>query len=65
MEKVKKRIPSYILLLKLSATMTKDAWFQVLTKAGFCDEYKLIQTFFNCSEIQQIYCFMAHPNQAF
>lgn len=63
-EKVRKRIPPHVPLLGVSATLTKAARLQVLTKAGFRDEYNLMQTFLDRPEIQQIHCFMAHPKSS-
>lgn len=36
----------------------------MLAKAGFRDEYKLMQTSLDRPEIEQIHCFMAHPKSS-
>lgn len=63
-EKVRKRIPPHVPLLGVSANLTKAARLQVLTKAEFLDEYKLMQTSLDRPEIQQIHRFMAHPKSS-
>lgn len=51
-------------LLDISATLTKSARLQILTKADFHDDYKLMQTSLDHPEIQQIYRFMAHTKSS-
>lgn len=63
-EKVRKRIPPSVPLLGVSATLTKAARLQVLAKAGFRDEYKLMQTSLDRPEIEQIHRFMVHPKSS-
>lgn len=43
-EKVRKRIPCRISLLKVLATLIKRVYSQVFARAGFQTDYKLIQT---------------------
>lgn len=63
-EKVRKRIPPQVPLLGVSATLTKSARIRIFTKAGFRDDYKLMQTSLDRPEIQQIHRFMAHPKSS-
>ena len=50
--KVWKCIPSHVPLLGVSAMLTKDMRLCILSKAGFQDEYHLMQTSLNRLEIQ-------------
>ena len=50
-EKVKKRIPPQVPLLGVFVTLTKSACLWILSKAGFCNDYKLMQTSLDCPEI--------------
>lgn len=54
-EKVWKRIPCYVSLLEVSVTLTKSIYIRVIEKAAFLPNYSLLQTFFDCPEIMQIY----------
>lgn len=63
-EKVKKHIPPQVPLLGVSATLTKVAQLQMLAKAGFRDEYKLMQTSLDRSEIEQIHRFMVYTKSS-
>lgn len=63
-EKVRKRIPPQVPLLGVSATLTKSARLRILTKTGFRDDYKLMQTSLDRPEIQQIHHFMVHPKSS-
>ena len=50
-EKAQKRIPPQVPLLEVSATLTKSARLRILSKAGFRDDYKLMQTSLDRPEI--------------
>lgn len=63
-KKVRKRILPQVPLLGVSATLIKSACLQILSKAGFRDDYKLMQTSLDRPEIQQIYRFMAYPKSS-
>lgn len=56
--KSSKRILCHIFLLDISAILTKQAWSQILEKAGFNPTYKLIWTSLDRPKIMQIHCFM-------
>lgn len=59
-EKIRKRIPTHVLLLGVSATLTKSMRLCILAKAGFRDDYKLMQTSLDRPEIHQVHRFMRH-----
>ena len=59
-EKVRKRIPCYVLILGISATMTKSTRSQVIAKGGFLPEHRFMQIFLDRPEIIQIHHFMNH-----
>lgn len=50
-----------MLLLGVSATLTKSVRSQVIKKAEFLPNYYLIQTSLNRPEIMQIYQFIKYP----
>ena len=54
-EKVRKRIPCYVSLLGVSATLTKNVRSQVVEKAGFLPNHHLMQTSLDWPEIMQIH----------
>lgn len=54
-EKVQKRIPYYVPLLGVSATLTKQARVRILDKAEFKPDYRLMQTSLDRPEIMQIH----------
>lgn len=54
-EKVCKKISCYILLLGVSATLTKNIQSRVIEKAGFLLNYYLIQTSLDRPKIMQIH----------
>ena len=56
-EKVQKRIPCYVPLLGVSATLTKSVRTRVVEKAGFLPNYHLMQTSLDRLEIMQIHRF--------
>lgn len=49
----------------VSATITKAIQFQVLAKAGFRNEDKLMQMFFDCLEKERIHFFIVYPKSSF
>ena len=53
-------IPHHVPLLGVSATLTKAKCLRVFDKAGFCEDYQLMQTSLDRPEIQQIHRFMKH-----
>ena len=57
-EKICKQILTSVPILGVSVTITKSVRLHILSKAGFQDNYMLMQTSFNRPEIQQIHCFM-------
>ena len=59
-EKVRKRIPGHVPLLGVSATLTKKVRLRIIDKAGFRNNYKLMQTSLDQTEICQIHQFMQH-----
>lgn len=63
-DKVRKRISPHVPLLGVSATLTKNVRLWILAKAGFRDEYLLMQTSLDRPEIQQIHRFMAYPKSS-
>lgn len=63
-KKVRKRIPCYVLLLGVSATLTKSVRFRVVEKAGFYPNYDLMQTSLNRPEIMQIHRFMEYSRSS-
>lgn len=63
-EKVQKCILSQVSLLGVSTILIRSIYFQILTKNGFRNDYKLIQTLLDCPKIQ-IHCFIAYPKLSF
>ena len=63
-DKVRKRIPCGVPLLGVSATLTKRVRSQVLEKAGFQADYKLMQISLDRQEIMQIHRFMNHAKSS-
>lgn len=59
-EKIRTRIPHHVPLLGVSATLTKIKRLRILDKAGFCEDYQLMQTSLDRPEIQQIHYFIKH-----
>lgn len=59
-EKVRKRIPTDVPLVGVSATLTPDVQTRVIKKAGFYPTYKLMQTSLDRLEIMQVHRFMKH-----
>lgn len=59
-EKIQKRIPCHVLLLGVSATLTKSVCTRVVEKADFLPNYYLLQTSLDHPEIMQIHRFMEH-----
>lgn len=64
-EMVWKRIPCYIPLLRVSATLTKQAQVCILDKAGFKPDYRLIQISMDRPKIMQIHRFMEYSNVSY
>ena len=63
-EKIRTRIPHHVPLLGVSATLTKTKRLRVLDKAGFREDYQLMQTSLDRPEIQQIHRFMKHAKSS-
>ena len=63
-EKVRKRIPCGVSLLGVSATLIKRVRSQVLARAGFQADYKLMQTSLDRQDIMQIHRFMNHSKSS-
>lgn len=51
-------------LLGVSATLTQSKKLIIIEKAGFNENYKLMQTSLDQPEIQQIYCFMQNAKSS-
>ena len=63
-EKLRKRIPYQVPLLGVSATLTQSKKLIIVEKAGFNENYKLMQTSLDRPEIQQIHRFMQHAKSS-
>lgn len=59
-KKAQKRISSYVLLVKMLATLTLDVQSKVINKAEFLLIYKFMQIFLDHPEIMQIYQFIKY-----
>lgn len=64
-EKVRKRVAPHVPLLGILATLTKSMRLRILPKAGFRDDYRLIQTSLDRPEIQQIHRFITSPKNSY
>lgn len=63
-EKIQKKIPYYVPLLGVLATLTKKVHIKVLEKTGFYPDYQRMQTLLNRLKILRIHCFMEHAKSS-